>query len=61
MKDKLIKIMSICLVLSFLTGCWDQKMLKDTMFLSTVAYEKRKEIRCFLLLLSAHIRLKKGF
>ncbi|WP_176345196.1 Ger(x)C family spore germination protein [Priestia aryabhattai] len=42
MKDKLIKIMSICLVLSFLTGCWDQKMLKDTMFLSTVAYEKKK-------------------
>ncbi|MGE1198020.1 Ger(x)C family spore germination protein [Priestia megaterium] len=42
MKHKLIKIFNVCLVLSFLTGCWDQKMLKDTMFLSTVAYEKKK-------------------
>ncbi|PVE62923.1 Ger(x)C family spore germination protein [Priestia megaterium] len=43
MRHKFIKIFSICLVLSFLTGCWDQKLLKDTMFLSTVAYEKKKD------------------
>ncbi|WP_162595935.1 Ger(x)C family spore germination protein [Bacillus sp. CGMCC 1.16541] len=31
---------SCLLIVLFLTGCWDQRVLKDTVFMSTVAYEK---------------------
>lgn len=43
MKRKLSIYLLVVLCFCLLTGCWDEKMLKDTRFILTVSFDKDKE------------------